>query len=129
MLICAAASLASAGRTDTGTFCSLDREIAGLMDAWTLSMNGSGGDFTTGTAMIRAEAALNAALQAEPDNMPEEAGKAWVSYLKASADCLFSFRLAAGGEDGTESEENLLASFTRWTTAGEEFLNAVQSTR
>ncbi len=114
---------------DTDTFCRLDRETAGLMDAWTGQRNGFGGAFTAGTAMIRAGSALTAARQENTSGMPEEAGRKWNEYLKASADCLFSFRLAMDNDNGRESEEMLLASFTRWLAAGEEFLNSVQSTR
>jgi len=123
------AVLAMAERVDANTFSRLDRETAGLMDAWTGQRNGSSGSFTSGTAMIRVRSALAAARNAEVLFMPDEAKRKWTAYLKASADCLFSFRLALENVNSSESEEILLASFTRWTAAGEEFLNSVQSTR
>ena len=129
LLLGVVSALAMAVRVNTDTFCMLDRETAGLMDAWTEQRNGFGGAFTAGTAMIRAASALTAAQQADTFGMPEEAGRKWNEYLKASADCLFSFRLAMGNDNSSESEEILLASFTRWLAAGEEFLNSVQSTR
>lgn len=118
-----------AAKVNTETFCALDRETAGLMDAWIELQNGSGGNFAAGTAMIRAETALINALEAETEDMQEEAEGKWKRYLKASADCLFSFRLAIRNVNSSEWEDILLTSFTRWTNAGGEFVNSVQSTR
>lgn len=120
---------AAAFAADTEMYCSVDRETAGLMDTWLRLKSGSGSEFIAGTALIRAESALAAALKADIEDMPEEAETKWKEYLEASADCLFTFRLALKDISSMESEDILVASFTRWTTAGEEFLNSVQYTR
>ncbi len=115
----------------TESFCSLDREIAGLMDAWTC-LRGSDtgrGLLSAQMAILRAEAALSSALNCGRDNLPEEVDLYWQMYMKASADCIFSCREAFREPDAEDLAEFLTASFTRWETSGEEFLNSVQSTR
>ena len=115
------------------TFTTLDREIAGLMDAWVNLTEGrsneSAGLFMAGTAILRAETALEAASSNSSEALPSEVHAAWVTYLKSSADCIVFFREAVGQTYSAESEEVLLTSFTRWETSGEEFLESVQSTR
>ena len=113
------------------SFCSLDREIAGLMDAWTgLSVPGTGrGLLSAQVAILRAEAAYSSALDCRSENLPEEVDLYWQKYMKASADCIFNCREAFREPDAVNSAELLSASFTRWETSGEDFLNSVQSTR
>lgn len=122
-------ALALAVAVNTDVFSSVDRETAGLMDAWVRVRMDERGMFLAGTAVIRAETALSFACSASTGDLPEEVAKQWKRYLKASADCLFNFQRAIGDVSCSESEEKLLASFARWTTSGEEFLNSVQSTR
>lgn len=115
-------------------FSSLDREVAGLMDAWVYMIEGrsnnSPGLFMAGTAILRAEAAFDAAILCENDLLPVEVAEFWTAYLKSSADCINSFRKAVGSlATSDEVEELLLASFARWETTGEELLESVQSTR
>ncbi len=115
------------------TFTTLDREIAGLMDAWVNLTEGcsneSAGLFMAGTAILRAEAAIEIAVSDNSEALPSEVYLSWISYLKSSADCINLFREAVGKPQSAESEEILLASFARWETSGEEFLESVQSTR
>ncbi len=115
------------------TFTTLDREIAGLMDAWVNLTEGcsdeSAGLFMAGTAILRAEAAIEIAVTDNCEALPSEVSLSWTSYLKSSADCITFFREAVGKPHSAESEEILLASFARWETSGEEFLESVQSTR
>jgi hypothetical protein len=129
LVIMTVSAMAAAGGVDTEVFSSLDRETEGLMDAWVLLQNGSCGMLTAGTAMIRAEASLADAFARDTGNLPEEVAVRWTDYLKASADCLFSFGIALENVSGDESEEILVASFARWNSTGEEFLNSVESTR
>lgn len=115
-------------------FSSLDREVAGLMDAWVHMREGrdnsSAGLFMAGTAILRAEAAFDAAVLCDKDLLPVEVAEFWTAYLKSSADCINIFRKAVGSlATSDEVEELLLASFARWVTTGEELLESVQSTR
>lgn len=116
----------------TEVFCTLDREVAGLMDAWVNMKEGRSGEsaglLLAGNAILRAEAALEVAILSNDETLPAEVSSSWTTYLKSSADCISNFRKAVGSS-GTASEEFLLASFTRWETRGEEFLESVQSTR
>jgi hypothetical protein len=114
-------------------FCSLDREVAGLMDAWVLftesgSLEGEG-LLAAGTAILRAEAAYSNAVKCTSDFLPEEVAVSWVTYLKSSADCINSLRKAVGSSSTAVMGDVVLASFARWETQGEEFLESVQSTR
>ena len=115
------------------SFTTLDREIAGLMDSWVNLIEGcsneSAGLFMAGTAILRAEAALEVAASNSREALPSEVSVSWVSYLKSSADCIIFFQEAVGRPYSVELEEVLLASFARWETSGEEFLESVQSTR
>jgi len=117
----------------TEVFSTLDREIAGLMDAWVIMVEGrddkSAGLFMAGTAILRAETAFEASILYNDQNFPPEVLTSWTAYLKSSADCINIFRKAVGSSDTTTEEEFLLASFARWETTGEEFLESVQSTR
>lgn len=122
-------ALAGAREVDADVFTLLDRETSGLMDAWVMIRQGSGGVITAGTAVIRAERALNEALGSETGHLPPEVSESWRSYLKAAADCLFTFRSVTPAEDPDSAEEALLASFERWTEAGEDFMHSVESTR
>jgi len=117
----------------TETFVSVDREIAGMMDAWVNLRSSSGtgmdGFFMVATAILRAEAAYNDALLYDRSNLPEEMAGIWSNYLKAAADCIFSCRTSLQNKDDHGSEETITASFSRWETCGGEFLSSVQSTR
>jgi len=103
------------------------------MDAWVYMTEGgnnsSAGLFMAGTAILRAEAAFEVAVQSDNDLLPVEVIESWTAYLKSSADCINMFRRAVGSLTTSEAEELLLASFARWETAGEELLESVQSTR
>ncbi len=114
-------------------FCTLDREVAGLMDAWVSLTEGrsseSEGLFTAGTAVLRAEAAYEVATLSGVEILPAEVTASWTRYLKSSADCIYHFRDAMGSSDTAGEEEVLFAAFARWETQGEEFLESVQSTR
>jgi len=115
------------------SFCSLDREVAGLMDAWVVlaesGNNDSSGLFTAGTAILRAEMAYADASGCSTGSLPEEVAISWIAYLKSSADCISHFRKTVAVSDSAVMEDMLLASFARWETQGEEFLESVQSTR
>lgn len=118
---------------DSITFCTLDREVAGLMDALLIITTGqddeSTGVFTAGTAILRAEAALQAAILCDDSALPDEVLKPWTEYLKSSADCITHFRKVVGFPDSKTNKEVLLASFALWETTAEEFLESIQSTR
>ena len=130
VFLAAVCALAGTGMVNTDTFCSVDREIAGLIDSWiALPREDSGGLLSAGIALQRAEAAYAAAAEEETGNLPEEVSLRWSSYLKASADCIAAFRTAVSGAGNPGTEDILIASFNRWVTRGEEFLNSVQSTR
>ncbi len=130
VFLAAVCALAGTGAVDTDAFCAVDREIAGLMDSWiALSMEDTGGMLTAGIALIRAEAAHAAAASRDTGNLPEEVEHSWSGYLKASADCICTFRTALSSAGNPGIEDILIASFTRWETSGGEFLNSVQSTR
>ncbi|HOP25680.1 MAG TPA: hypothetical protein PLM22_03735 [Candidatus Sabulitectum sp.] len=120
---------AGAGGVNTGVFCSVDREIAGLMDAWTALESGSYGSIEASAALLRAESALAMALESPRDNLPGDAEVKWTDYLKASADCIFTFRTAVSGHNGDGTAERLRTSFMRWNDAGMEFMDSVLSTR
>jgi len=117
----------------TEEFSTLDREVAGLMDTWICMSEDESSEATgvlaAGTAVLRAEAALEAALFCDTQELPPEVVTSWVSYLKSSADCIRVFRQAVGSSDASSLEDVLLASFARWETSGGEFLESVQSTR
>jgi len=114
-------------------FSTLDREVAGLMDAWVNMTEGRSGEsaglFAAGTAILRAKAAYEAAAISTDEALPAEIADSWAAYLKSSADCINHFREAVGSFGTAAAEEVLLASFARWETRGEEFLESVQSTR
>ncbi len=114
-------------------FSTLDREVAGLMDAWVNMTEGrsneSAGLFLSGTALLRTEAAFEVAILCNAEALPAEVLNSWTAYLKSSADCINAFRETVGASNTAVAEEILLASFARWETAGEEFLESVQSTR
>ncbi len=114
-------------------FSTLDREVAGLMDAWVNMAEGrsdeSAGLFIAGTAILRAETAYGIAVISSSDALPAEVIDSWFAYLKSSADCINHFREAAGSVSTAATEKVLLASFARWETQGEKFLESVQSTR
>lgn len=103
------------------------------MDAWVNMIEGRGNEsaglFMAGTAILRAEAAFEASILTDYQAFPPEVLISWSAYLKSSADCINIFRKAVGSSDTAAVEEILLASFTRWETTGEEFLESVQSTR
>jgi hypothetical protein len=127
------AVLAFSQPLSTEEFSTLDREVAGLMDAW-ISMSEDESSETTGvlaagTAVLRAEAALEAALLCDTGELPPEVKSSWINYLKSSADCIRVFRQAVGSSNTSSLEDVLLASFARWETSGGEFLESVQSTR
>ena len=114
-------------------FSTLDREVAGLMDAW-VSMtdersDGPEGLFLAGTAILRAETAYETAFLSGTEALPPEVLDSWIMYLKASADCIGHFREAVKFYGTADKEEILLASFARWETRGREFLESVQTTR
>ncbi len=127
------AALALSQPLSTEEFSTLDREVAGLMDAWvTVSNSGSSetaGVFAAGTAALRAEAALETALHRNTEELPPEVRNSWIRYLKSSADCIRVFRQAFGSSNTSSLEDVLLASFAKWETCGREFLESVQSTR
>ncbi|MCK5787178.1 MAG: hypothetical protein KAH54_11570 [Candidatus Sabulitectum sp.] len=114
-------------------FSTLDREVAGLMDAWVIITEerngGSAGLFMAGTAILRAEAAYEAAVHCSREYLPREVVDSWVIYLKASADCIDQFQKAVRLYGTADKEEILLAAFSRWETRGREFLESVQTTR
>jgi len=126
-------ALAFSQPLSTEEFSTLDREVAGLMDAWiSVSEDGSGetpGVFAAGTAVLRAKAALETALLCDTGELPPEAGSSWIRYLKSSADCIRVFSKAIGSSNASSLEDVLLTSFARWETCGGEFLESVQSTR
>ena len=132
MLVLFVVSMLAQPLTPEG-FINLDREVAGLMDSWVYLLEGRGdesaGLFIAGTAILRAKAAYETAVHCNVAALPPEVDEAWTRYLKSSADCIISFREAVGSADTAIMEEVLLASFTRWETTGEEFLESVQSTR
>ncbi len=127
------AVLAFSQSIDSETFSSLDREVAGLMDAWVNITEDRGdesfGLFMAGTAILRAEAALEVAILSNGETLPAEVLDSWTAYLKSSADCINVFKESVGSTHTASSEEILLASFARWETRGGEFLESVQSTR
>ncbi len=130
VFLAAVCALAGTGAVDTDTFCSVDREIAGLMDSWiALPQEDTGGLLTAGIALMRAEAAYTSAVSMDTGDLPEEVARRWSGYLKASADCICTFRMALSSAGNPGTEDILIASFTRWETSGEDFLNSVQSTR
>jgi hypothetical protein len=117
----------------TETFSTLDREVAGIMDVWMglveQRSDESSGLFAAGTAVLRAEAALENALNCETDALPPEVLSSWITYLKSSTDCISTFRKAISSPGTSSFEETLLASFARWETNGGKFIESVQSTR
>lgn len=115
----------------TESFSSLDREVAGLMDAWTgLHVPGEDhGILSAQIAVLRAEAAWVSARNCNSDNLPVEVNIYWQKYLKASADCIFVCREVFCEPNAEDSAEFLSASFVRWGTSGEEFLNSIESMR
>ena len=117
----------------TETFTTLDREISGLMDAWVLAgeeQNPSVNElFTTGTAILRAELAFQAASESNSDNLPELVVDSWYLYLKSSADCISYMKRAQAPSNVSITEDVLLSSFIRWEAAAERFLESIQSTR
>lgn len=130
VFLAAVCALAGTGAVNTDAFCSVDREIAGLLDSWiALPREDTGGLLTAGIALMRAEAAHTAAVSRDTGNLPEQVEHSWSGYLKASADCISTFRMALSSAGDPGIEDILIASFTRWETSGEEFLNSVQSTR
>ncbi len=126
-------SLAFSQRLSTEDFSTLDREIAGLMDAWVNISEGQRTDatglFTAGTAVLRAEKAFQNAKLCNVETLPAQVDSCWSNYLKSSADCIIIFQMAIGSSSFSSSENNLLTTFARWETCGEEFLESVQSTR
>lgn len=133
VLLMLMAVLAFSQSISSETFSSLDREVAGLMDAWVNILedrgNESSGLFIAGTAILRAEAALEVATLSNDEILPAEVLDSWTAYLKSSADCINVFRESVGSIRTASSDEILIASFARWETRGREFLESVQSTR
>jgi hypothetical protein len=132
-VVAVSAILAFSQPLSTEEFSTLDREVAGLMDAWIRMSEDESSEATgvleAGTAVLRAEAALEAALLCGTEELPPEVKNSWVNYLKSSADCIRVFRQTVGSSDTSSMEDVLIASFARWETSGGEFLESVQSTR
>lgn len=128
-----AVACAFAQPVTTEVFTTLDREISGLMDAWVLAeeeqSNSISGLFTTGTAILRAEFAFQAAYNCNSNNLPEIVASSWNQYLKSSADCISYMKKALAPSNSSITEEVLLSSFIRWEATAERFLESVQSTR